>query len=135
MRKSVPLLIAIAMAAIVLTPLVLDTVDSESTNHTMAMEQAFDSPSSSDTSILSSYYDDKYEWMDEYTYDDPRIFVVFAILSMIVLVMLFREVKKHGIYSETIKKESGREYCPQCGCERSSEYEFCPICGYRPTKH
>ena len=135
MRKSVPLLIAIAMAAIVLTPLVLDTVDSESTNRMMSTEQSFDSAYSDDASILSNNYDEKYGWMDEYTYDDPRLFVVFAILSMIVLVMLFREVKKHGIYSETIKKESGREYCPQCGCERSSEYEFCPICGYRPTKH
>ena len=135
MRKSVPLLIAIAMAVIVLTPLVLDTVDSESTNHMMSTEQSFDSAYSNDASVLSNNYDEKYGWMDEYTYDDPRLFVVFAILSMIVLVLLYREIKKHGIYSENLHKESEREYCPQCGCERSSEYEFCPICGYRPSKH
>ncbi len=86
-----------------------------------------------DLSDRSSYAADVLTF-DEFSYDDPRLFVVFAALSVIVLYLLYREIKKHGIYSEEFRKGSDRVYCPECGNEISAEDEFCPVCGYRPTK-
>ena len=121
MRKSIALSVAIAMAIIFLAPSALIMGDD----------------ASEDSSAVSGHISDEMkEWIfDDFNYDDPKISIMFAVLTGIVMVLLVREIKKHGIYSETLQKKPVHDCCPQCGCELSPDYEFCPTCGFKPAKH
>ena len=67
--------------------------------------------------------------------DNPLIFGVWLTLTILVSILLIRQIKKNGMFGETTPASGDADLCPVCGNKLSKEYDFCKICGTKNVRH
>jgi hypothetical protein len=66
--------------------------------------------------------------------DNPLIFGAWLALTILVSILLIRQIRKNGMFGDTVRTNDNAELCPVCGNILSKDYDFCKVCGTKNVR-